>query len=128
MRAVCCCKAVAILLDAEPLLNGVCHCDNCRRRTGSALGWSVYFPASVLAHDPEGVSVYAFDAESGRQERRFCATCGTTLYWTNSASPGVIGFAGGCLEEGELQTPTLSAYDSRRHGWIELDAALQRAL
>ena len=37
-RAVCCCGQATIEVEGEPAIHAVCHCDNCKRRTGSAFG------------------------------------------------------------------------------------------
>ena len=37
-RARCCCGRLSVRVRGEPVINGLCHCDDCRRRTGSALG------------------------------------------------------------------------------------------
>jgi hypothetical protein len=42
-EAKCCCGACAIQVQGEPTINGLCHCRDCQRRTGSAFGWSAYF-------------------------------------------------------------------------------------
>jgi hypothetical protein len=47
-RASCCCGICLIEVEGEPAINGVCHCLNCKKRTGSAFGWSSYFAAQVL--------------------------------------------------------------------------------
>lgn len=41
--AVCCCGPLRLTVTSEPAINGVCHCTDCKRRTGSAFGWQVYF-------------------------------------------------------------------------------------
>ena len=52
--ARCCCEACEIEVAGEPVLNAICHCDNCKRRTGSAFGWSAYFADdSVVARRGE---------------------------------------------------------------------------
>ena len=39
---------------------GVCHCANCRRRTGSAFGISAYFPREAVLDRTGEFSVYAY--------------------------------------------------------------------
>ena len=67
-KATCCCGACSIEVEGEPDLNALCHCTNCKKRTGSAFGWSAYFadgrirgrsgsmrlarPARFVAHVP----------------------------------------------------------------------------
>lgn len=38
--ATCCCGQTSIEVSGEPVFHCVCHCDNCKRRTGSAFGVS----------------------------------------------------------------------------------------
>jgi len=36
--ATCCCGSASITVKDDPILNGICHCNDCKRRTGSAFG------------------------------------------------------------------------------------------
>ena len=91
--ARCCCEACEIVVEGEPALNAICHCDNCKRRTGSAFGWSAYFPdEKVTAVRGE---LQRYEVTTAPAERFFCAACGTTLYWrTVSFMVGHTGIAG----------------------------------
>jgi len=87
-KAICCCGDSSIEVSGEPTLNGVCHCDNCKRRTGSAFGWQMYFlDTQVLATEGE-FSVHRIRDE---QRRFFCANCGTTLFWKSAFMPEQTG-------------------------------------
>ena len=53
-KAICCCNACSIEVEDEPVLNAICHCASCKRRTGSAFGWSVHVADSqVVRRDGE---------------------------------------------------------------------------
>jgi hypothetical protein len=39
---------------------GVCHCTNCKRRTGSAFGISTYFAKDAVVRQEGDTKVYAF--------------------------------------------------------------------
>ncbi|RTZ69437.1 MAG: hypothetical protein DSZ35_02565 [Verrucomicrobia bacterium] len=41
--ATYCCEKAGVEVEDEPDIYTVCHCDNCRKRTGSAFGVSAYF-------------------------------------------------------------------------------------
>ena len=46
--ARCCCEEIGIEVEGLPFLHVVCHCDNCKRRTGSAFGIAAYFEDSQI--------------------------------------------------------------------------------
>jgi hypothetical protein len=117
---VCCCRACSIAVEGEPVLNGICHCTSCRRRTGSAFGWSSYFPDEAVVSKIGEMAVYAKEGAAG-YNRYFCANCGTTLYWKSFGfMADSTGIAGGCFVENPLPTPNLSAQDKDRCAWLGL--------
>lgn len=116
--AQCCCKRCDIEVEGEPTINAICSCDNCKRRTGSAFGWSVYFPESQIVGRSGPLRVWYIEGEK-QQRRWFCEECGTTLYWRADFLPGV-GIAAGCFEEEPFGPPNLSSTDERRCGWVTL--------
>ena len=120
--AVCACGQASITLNAEPQLHGVCHCTNCKRRTGSAFGISAYFPASSVVSQLGPTSIYAFHHAAQRhdQKRHFCSRCGTTLFWFVSTLPDLIGVAGGCFADEGLPEPTYSVSHGKKEPWVSL--------
>ena len=120
--AKCACKRASITVEGNPETLGVCHCSNCRRRTGSAFGISAYFARErVLSRDGE-MKRYAFHHAEQKhdQERFFCAHCGTTLYWSISSLPHLVGVAGGCFDESPLGEPTSSYAHYQKLAWVTL--------
>src|SRR5579871_227136 len=94
--ARCNCQACELAVEGEPLLNALCHCDSCKRRTGSAFGWSAYFPDDAVT-ERKG-ELHRYEVPDMATDRFFCARCGTTLYWRGQTfMPGFTGIAGGCF-------------------------------
>ena len=120
--AVCACGTATITVEGPPAFQGICHCDNCKRRTGSGFGVSTYFPVSKVLGRSGEMRLYAFDhaAQSHRQERHFCARCGTTLYWTISTMPELIGIAGGCFAGAMFADPGQSLSHDQKERWLSL--------
>ncbi|HLY77923.1 MAG TPA: GFA family protein [Caulobacteraceae bacterium] len=117
--ARCCCGACQIEAAGEPVLNAICHCDNCKQRTGSAFGWSAYFPDTDV--QVRGGAMGRYELPHMAAERFFCAACGTTLYWRSTAfMPGHTGVAGGCFTTTPLGPPVATATDAKRCTWITL--------
>jgi hypothetical protein len=125
MTATCACGQASITVNALPTMHGVCHCTNCKRRTGSAFGISAYFDKSAVIETKGETNVYAFHhvVQNHDQERHFCVNCGTTLFWFLSAAPESIGIAGGCFADESLPEPTYSVTDGKRWPWVSLPSS-----
>jgi hypothetical protein len=123
-KATCCCGACSITLRGMPSINALCHCANCKRRTGSAFGWSAYFPKGNLVSTVGAFRTYSVPSkvpgEENLQERVFCGTCGTTLFWRNRAFAGLIGVAGGCIADPPLLEPDATVMNEERCAWLAL--------
>jgi hypothetical protein len=100
------------------VLNAVCHCDNCRKRTGSAFGWSVYFKDAQVVAKSGAFGVY--NQTTIPQKRYFCSTCATTLYWTVEMWPGLVGVAGGCFVGQDLPDPAFTLMGDKKCAWVNL--------
>ena len=75
--ARCCCGEIGIEVEGLPFLHVVCHCDNCKRRTGSAFGIAAYFEDSQVVRYIGEPSVWARkDTRFGDQKRHFSVTAG----------------------------------------------------
>jgi len=125
--ARCCCGECSITVEGEPILNAICNCTSCKRRTGSAFGWSAYFPDDKVKRGQSWLGAYHKDGPAG-YDRFFCPGCGTTLYWKSYGFlPDATGVAGGCFTDDPLPEPNLSAQDSDRCTWISLPDSWLRA-
>jgi len=101
----CHCGAIRYSVDGEPTHSSVCHCESCRRTTGGlATAWLGYPSAALTVEQGEPRS---YSSSSG-VERRFCGTCGTSLFYTNEpAMPGVVDVLTVTLDEPEAFPPAL---------------------
>jgi hypothetical protein len=120
-KAVCCCGRLTISVRGEPEIHGICHCDDCRKKTGSAFGWSAYFPDECVVERQGEAACYEI-AGDHPQKRYFCRSCGSTLYWKTTTNPGLTGVAGGNFVETPLAEPTLSLRSAKRRSWVVIPA------
>ncbi|VAW73870.1 hypothetical protein MNBD_GAMMA10-2958 [hydrothermal vent metagenome] len=124
--ATCCCEQATIKVEGDPKLHAVCHCSNCKKRTGSAFGVSAYFMDTQVISKGGDTEIYEINNEETQQKRYFCKHCGSTLYWKITkfdAIPGIevmTGIAGGSFEEDSLPEPTMSASNKQKCTWVDL--------
>ncbi|KAK5992890.1 hypothetical protein PT974_06313 [Cladobotryum mycophilum] len=102
MNARCQCGAVTFKTPLpEPLALYICHCNECKRQTGSAFGTSAIFPQFKLP-DTDLLSCYKRPTASGDSLYcYFCRNCGTRLIHTTpfkNKTKQVVSVKGGCIE------------------------------
>jgi hypothetical protein len=123
--ARCSCGQLSLEVTGEPVLNALCNCTDCRRRTGSAFGWQAYFLEAQVS-PPSGQSKARPVPVAEPQVRHFCTECGSTLWWTQGQGPGLIGVSGGAFDAGVLGEPIASYSDDNRCAWLDLPVAWVR--
>lgn len=118
--AECSCRAVRLKTTSEPDLVVACNCLECQRRTGSVFGVSSYFNrSSVQVLQGETIS-YIQGGDSGRKnERHFCKSCGTTVYWYSEVFPEKTGIAVGCFEDPNFKQPSHAVWTESKHHWVD---------
>jgi hypothetical protein len=126
-KASCCCGACSVEVEGEPILNAICHCANCKRRTGSAFGWSTYFADERVMGRNGDFGVYEI-AGANPQHRWFCAVCGSTLLWKVAARPAETGVADGCFADPPLPPPSATVSNNGRCAWLDLPGEWRTSL
>lgn len=74
-RGACFCGAVRVEVSGEPVFQGYCHCEDCRRWSGSPVTAFGLWPKDqvrVVAGEDNLVGY----SRSGKAVRRHCAACG----------------------------------------------------
>jgi len=56
----------------------------------------------------------------------FCPDCGATVFYTEPTEPDLIVVAVGAFADPSFPPPTESIYESRRHPWLAVPAAIER--
>ena len=72
----CLCGNVRYKTNAEPLWLCHCHCNSCRKHTGSPIGTWIGFPAGAVTWLAAEPTRYR---SSRDVERSFCAVCGSSI-------------------------------------------------
>ena len=119
--ASCRCGQLRATVTGEPVRVSVCHCLNCKKRSGSAFAAQARWPAGQVAI--EGRSKF-FDkvADSGnRATFHFCPECGSDVHYDiNGKFDGQIAIPVGCFDDPFAFTPAYSVWEERKHAWVEI--------
>lgn len=118
-RGGCNCGEVRYRIDAAPLRVGICHCETCRKETGSAFSFfGVWTKSAATVTGTTG----SWRSRSGN--RHFCTTCGSSLFDEDGSDE--IEFRLGTLDDPPSGlTPTYELWTVRCERWFVPVAALQ---
>jgi hypothetical protein len=113
-------------LTGEPALNGLCHCRNCQRYTGSSFETVTVYPSASVAVQGE-LKTYNDVADSGKiLYRRFCPNCGSGVMAEAEVMPGLIIVLAGTLDDPSAYTPSIELYCSSAQPWIDAGGERKR--
>lgn len=123
--ASCSCGALRLVCESDPIRVSICHCLACQQRTGSAFGVQARFALDRVRVEGEPASYARTGDSGGTITFRFCARCGSTVFWEVAAMAGFVGVAVGAFADPAFAPPTVSIYEARMHGWVTLPEGVQ---
>lgn len=116
--AECRCGSVRASVSGDPVRVSICHCDACKRRTGSAFGFNATWPESAVSIAGE-TRRWSRVADSGGEVRYdFCPVCGSTIAYSLDARPGMISLPAGQFIEPDLPAPHAEVYAEKSQAGI----------
>lgn len=118
--ARCACGKLQATCRGDPARVSVCHCLDCKRRTGSAFSYNATFDAGQVETSGTFKTFTRSSDEGFWARHAFCPDCGTTVYYEIERRPGMITVPAGGFADPDFPEPTVTVYDERRHGWLEL--------
>lgn len=113
----CLCGAVSYTCSAEPMMAGHCHCEDCRRSSGSGHCSHLGVPEDSLTITGK-TTAYESAADTGNViARHFCPTCGSALFSKNSGMPGLVFLRASSLDDLEVFKPQMHVFVARAASW-----------
>lgn len=120
----CLCGAVRYESTADPVVTGHCHCEDCRRSSGTGHCSHMGLPEGAVTITGE-CTVYEKPTDTGNVVgRAFCPACGAAVYSVNSAMPGMIFLRASSLDDLEVFKPQVIVYTKRAASWDRMDPDL----
>lgn len=109
----CNCGQVRYELDGDPIRVGICHCETCRKTSGSAFSFFGIWPRTAAALTGR---LACWQSRAGGE--RFCPTCGSALFcWEDDS--GEIEIKLGTLDSPPSGlVPAYELWTIRREPWL----------
>jgi hypothetical protein len=124
----CSCGSIRNELSSPPLWINACHCNACKKRTGSAFGISVVVEQTTVKAFSGTAATFTRPGDSGKPVTyEFCPRCGTTIRWRVELLPGHEIYAAGTLDQPIQFEVVGEFYTNFAWPWARLDCELSCA-
>jgi hypothetical protein len=121
----CACGSIRFRITQPPVMVAHCHCRDCQKMTGAQMATVAIVPADGFALSQGEARAYVTIGDSGgKVYRSFCPECGSSLFCTSEASPGVYIVEAGSLDDASGLRPTAHLYTSRAQPWAQIPAEM----
>lgn len=122
----CLCGAVSYTCTGEPVFAGNCHCNDCKKSSGSGYAPTIFFQESNVSIFGE---VKYFESQGKSEKivsRGFCPTCGSQVFGKPAAMPGMIAIRAGTLDDISKYKPQVDIFTSHAVAWDVMDESLPK--
>lgn len=118
----CLCGSVRYSSDAEPALQAVCHCQTCRKNSGSAFSFNVAVPEDSFTVEGDTLRTYEDHSGASGQPflRKFCGTCGSHLFSHGPAYGALVFIKAGTLDDASWVSPQLHIWCAEKLPWTPI--------
>ena len=123
-KGQCLCGKVHITISSPPQFMAQCHCDDCRKSTGTGHISNAFFKQDEVEIQGETSCYDSVTDSSSTITRYFCPTCGSRLHGINSASKDVVGIPVGILEDSSWFKPDCIVYNKSKPQWDFMDESV----
>lgn len=120
----CLCGEVKYTISSKPLTMAQCHCNDCRKSTGTGHASNAFFKKEDIAI--EGTpSSYSKETDTGSiNTRYFCSSCGSRLFSERDNAKGLMGVAAGCLDDNSWFKANAIVFNKSKPIWDKMDDSI----
>ena len=119
--ASCRCGQLRATASGEPLRVSVCHCLNCKKRSGSAFAVQARWPAEQVAIAGRSKTFEKVADSGNRATFHFCPDCGSDVHYEiDGKFDGLVAIPLGAFDDPFSLEPRVSVWEERKHGWVEI--------
>lgn len=121
----CACGGVRYEIAAEPIVMVDCQCRQCQRLTGGGHGSYMTFSGGDPKIEGEPRTYETVGDGGTVKSCGFCPTCGSPLFISFPAMPGILAVHAGSLDDPGRYKPAFATWHASAHAWDRLDPDLQ---
>jgi hypothetical protein len=115
----CLCGGVAYSVNADPVVQAVCHCTDCQRQTGNPFSVIVGVPRDAFTVSGDTLASFSTTGSDhgGETKRHFCSACGSPIFSDAAVVPQLVFIKAGSLDDSSWLEPAVEAWTSSAQPW-----------
>lgn len=119
--ASCRCGQLRATVTGEPVRVSVCHCLNCKKRSGSAFAAQARWPREQVKIEGASKTFVKAGDSGNRATFHFCPECGSDVYYEiDGKFDDLIAIPLGAFDDPFFLRPDFSVWEPRKHDWVEI--------
>ena len=123
--ASCRCGQLSASVTGEPVRVSVCHCRNCKKRSGSAFAVQARWPRGDTRIEGRSKTFVKVADSGNRATFHFCPECGSDVYYEidgkfDDKFNELVAIPLGAFDDPFFLSPNFSVWESRKHDWVEI--------
>jgi len=120
----CLCGDVKFSADGDIMMQGNCHCTDCRQSSGAAFATLVFMKQDEITVTGD-LKTFDHVVDSGNTlTKHFCPKCGSQMFTGNQARANTLGIRAGTLDDHSAVKPQFNVYASSKMDCIQLDPSI----
>jgi hypothetical protein len=121
----CLCGLGQYKSSSDPLVIQNCHCDQCRKATGSVFLTNLFIKEEDFNLSGETKNFIHLSDAGSEMTKFFCPKCGSQIYGKNSARLGMVSVRAGSVNEKEIIKPIRNLFLKSKVPSTPLDKNLE---
>jgi len=123
--ASCRCGQLKATVTGEPVRVSVCHCLDCKKRSGSAFAVQARWPKAQVTIEGQSKTVAKVADSGNRATFHFCPECGSDVYYEidgkfDDKFNDLVAIPLGAFDDPYFLSPKFSVWEGRKHDWVEI--------
>ncbi len=124
--ASCRCGQLRVTTTGEPVRMSVCHCLNCKKRSGSAFATQARWPSEQVTVEGQSKTFRKVSDSGNWATFHFCPECGSDVLYRNEGpgidadSANLLGIPLGAFDDPFFGRLNYSVYEDRKLEWLEI--------
>ena len=126
--ASCRCGQLKATATGEPVRVSVCHCLDCKKRSGSAFAVQARWPLDQVTIEGRSKTFVKLADSGNRITFHFCPDCGSDVHYEiNGKFDGLVAIPLGAFEDPFSLEPRFSVWERRKCDWVEISSDLKHS-